>query len=381
MKRMIAAALAAACLFRLPCAAETLTQEKGEHNIKAQAALLMEETTGEILYAQNENQPVAPASITKIMGLILVAEQLESGAMSLEEKLTCSEYAKSMGGSEIWLKVGEQMTVEDLLKAVVIASANDAMVVFAEKIGGTEEGFVEMMNQKAKALGAENTNFVNCVGFDEDNHKTTAYDIALMARELLSHPIITQYSTIWMDSLRGGETQLVNTNRLVRFYDGTTGLKTGTTDAAGHCLCATAKRGDLSLISVVMGCKTGEERFEESKKLLDHGFSTYVIYQPQPVELPPLSVERGTQEQVALRCPAPQGVVLTKEQAQLAQELLPELNAVAAPVEEGQTVGEIQITVDGKTVASYPVQASFAVPRRTWGKSVGMLFSALICMN
>lgn len=379
MKRVIAVVLAAVCLFQLPCVADNETGEAPKA-ATAKSALLMEETTGEILYAQDENQPVAPASITKIMGLILVAQELERGAMSLEEKLTCSEYAKTMGGSEIWLKVGEQMTVEDLLKAVVIASANDAMVVFAEKIGGTEEGFAEMMNQKARELGANNTTFVNCTGFDEEGHLTTAYDIAIMARELMRHPIITQYSTIWMDSLRGGETQLVNTNRLVRFYDGTTGLKTGTTEAAGHCLCATAKRGDLSLISVVMGCKTGEDRFEESKQLLDYGFSTYTIYQPQPVEMEPLAVGRGTQEQVPLRCPAPQGIVMTKEQAQLAQEIVPQLDRVEAPVEEGQKVGEVQVTVDGKTVATYPIEAAYAVPRRTVGKSIGMLFMALIGM-
>ena len=245
----------------------------------ARSALLMEQQTGKVLFSQNETQRVAPASLTKLMDLLLIFQQLQSGKLTMEQELTCSAYAKTMGGSEIWLKEGERMTVEELLKALVVASANDAAVVFAEAIAASEEEFVRLMNEKAQQLGLQNTHFVNCTGFDEEGHYTCAQDVAVLARELMTGygEQLTRFSTIWMDSLRGGETQLVNTNRLIRFYDGATGLKTGTTDAAGHCLCATATRDGLSLISVIMGCKSSDARFEESRQLLDYGFATYPL--------------------------------------------------------------------------------------------------------
>ena len=246
----------------------------------ARSALLMEQQTGKVLFSQNETQRMAPASLTKLMDLLLIFQQLQSGKLTMEQELTCSAYAKTMGGSEIWLKEGERMTVEELLKALVVASANDAAVVFAEAIASSEEEFVRLMNEKAQQLGLQNTHFVNCTGFDEEGHYTCAQDVAVLAMELMTGygEQLTRFSTIWMDSLRSGETQLVNTNRLIRFYDGATGLKTGTTDAAGHCLCATATRDGLSLISVIMGCKSSDARFEESRQLLDYGFAGFTLY-------------------------------------------------------------------------------------------------------
>lgn len=347
--------------------------EAGEYTAKG--AILMEQSTGQILFAQNCDEQLAPASLTKIMDLILIMEEIQNERLSLDDMLTCSEYAKSMGGSEIWLKVGEQMSVDDLLKALFVASANDAAVVFAEAISSTEEAFVKKMNQKAKDLGLKNTNFVNCTGFDEEGHYTSARDVAIMARELMKYDLVTKYSTIWMDTLRGGETELVNTNRLVRFYKGTTGLKTGTTDKAGHCLCATATRNDLSLISVIMGCQTGDVRFEESKQLLDYGFSEYTLYVPEPIDdqLVPIKVTRGVLGEVSLNCNEQTGTILKIEDIpQIEQKLtLPE--SVEAPIEEGQEIGKLSILVGEKEVASYPIKAAGKVERLNFWRSFVLL--------
>ncbi|MGN0664751.1 MAG: D-alanyl-D-alanine carboxypeptidase family protein [Negativibacillus sp.] len=343
--------------------------------------ILMEMTTGTVLLEENADEHLPMASITKLMGLILIGEALESGTLSMEESLTCSEYAKSMGGSEIWLKVGEQMTVEELLKAVMIASANDAMVVFAEKLGSTEDGFVKMMNQKAQELGLSNTNFVNATGFDEENHYTSARDVAKMAQELQKYPKLLQFSTIWMDSLRNGETMLVNTNRLVRFYEGTTGLKTGTTEAAGHCLCATAERGGLALCAVVLGCKTSDGRFEAAKQLLNYGFSNYTLFMPEQPQLEPLPVIHGVQETVKLRAEPPQGFVISREDAQNLSMELPQLTALKAPVEEGMEVGQVKLLSGEKELAAYPICAAETVEELNFGKCFGLLLKATAAME
>ena len=239
--------------------------------VPAKSAILMEQSTGQVLCEMNADEQMPPASITKVMTLLLVMEAVESGRLSLEDTVTCSPHASSMGGSQIWLEVGEQMTVQDLIKATAVASANDASVALAEKVAGSEDAFVVMMNERAEQLGMTGTHFVNCTGLDAPGHLTTARDIATMSRILIQHPMIREYSSIWMDSLRGGETQLVNTNKLVRFYDGATGLKTGTTDGAGSCLAATATRNGLSLVAVSLGSATSDERFQSARNILEYG--------------------------------------------------------------------------------------------------------------
>lgn len=349
------------------------SEKSGKYTAKG--AILMEQTTGKILFSQNPDEHLAPASLTKIMDLILIMEEIESGKMDVADKLTCSEYAKSMGGSEIWLKVGEQMTVDDLLKAIFVVSANDAAVVFAEAISSTEEAFVKKMNKKAQDLGLKNTNFLNCTGFDEDGHYTSAHDVAIMARELMKYDLVTKYSTIWMDTLRSGETELVNTNRLIRFYKGTTGLKTGTTDNAGHCLCATATRNDLSLISVIMGCQTGDIRFEESKQLLNYGFSEYTIYVPEPIEeqLLPIKVTRGVQEEVGVTCSYQEGSVLKIEEVSQVQQKLVLPDSIEAPIEQGQEIGKFSLMIGEKEIASYPIKAQTKVERLDFFHSFAMI--------
>jgi len=255
----------------LPEAVQVITL--AEDSIPAKSAILMDQQSGRVLFEQNADEPVAPASITKIMTLLLVIEALEEGKISLEDKVVTSELAASMGGSQIWLEPGEEMTVDELLRAVAIASANDASVALAEHVAGSEPAFIERMNKRAAQLGMQNTRFLNCTGLDEEGHVTTARDVAIVSRELISHPMIIEYSTIWMDELRNGETQLVNTNKLVRFYPGATGLKTGTTSIAGSCLSATATRDGLSLVAVVMGAPNSDSRFAAARGLLDYGFA------------------------------------------------------------------------------------------------------------
>lgn len=351
----------------------------------AKAAYLIEQDTGTVLFEQNSTQELAPASLTKLMDLILIYEAFDEGVLTPGQKLTCSSYAKTMGGSEIWLKEGEQMTVDDLLKALIVASANDAAVVFAEAIAVTEEAFVEKMNQKAQELGLVNTHFVNCTGFDEEGHYTCAQDVATMARELMTKhdEEITKYSTIWMDSLRNGETELVNTNRLVRFYDGTTGLKTGTTDAAGHCLCATATRNGMSLISVIMGCQSSDARFEESKQLLDYGFSSFMIYEGELAEgaLDPIKVVRGEKTEVVPQAQTMPKAVIRKEEAEQMQVSVERPEQVEAPLEQGQQIGSVVLLKNGQEVSREPLTATEAVGELTFGKSLRLLCRSLVTMQ
>ena len=250
-------------------------------DVSAPYAILVEPTTGTVIFEKNADERVAPASVTKIMSLLLIMEALERGEIQLDDQVACSEHASSMGGSQIWLEVGEVMSVDDLLKAVAVGSANDATVALAEFLAGSEDAFVRMMNERAAELGMTNTNYMNASGLDEDDHYTSARDTTIVAAELIKHPLIINYSTIWMDTLRDGETELVNTNRLVRFYQGITGLKTGTTDHAGCCLTATAERDGLALIASVFGSTTSSERFSAARTLLDFGYANYVILTPK----------------------------------------------------------------------------------------------------
>jgi len=336
--------------------------------VPAKSAILLEQSTGQVLCEMNADEQMPPASITKIMTLLLVMEAIESGRLSPEDTVTASPHACSMGGSQIWLEPGEQMTVRELVKAAAVASANDASVALGEQIAGSEEAFVEMMNSRAAELGMTNTHFVNCTGLDAPGHLTTARDIAVMARELIQHPMIREYSSIWMDSLRDGATQLVNTNKLVRFYDGATGLKTGTTDGAGSCLAATATRGNLSLVAVSLGSTTSDERFTSCRRMLDYGFANYSIAQPPQVDdqLLPVKVLGGTEESVMPISREPEGIVVKKgDEKKLEQtvEIAPE---VEAPVKKGQVIGTIIVRIDGKEVGRYAAEAGCDVPEMTF---------------
>ncbi len=313
--------------------------------IKAKSAILMEPITGKILYESNIDEQTAPASITKIMPLILVMEALERGDITLDTVVTASEHACSMGGSQIWLEPGETMTVDELLKAAVIASANDATVALGELIAGSEEGFVALMNEKAKAIGMNNTHFVNCTGLDAEGHLTTAHDVAIMSSELIKHELIKRYSTVWMDSLREGQSELVNTNKLVRFYEGCTGLKTGTTANAGSCLSATAEKNGMQLVAVIMKADNSTERFEGAKKLLNYGFANFNFVS--------IEADLGEQNRIPTKnSPVPFASVTAADKLNL---LLPKRDAanitqkielkefIEAPAKKGDNIGQIRV--------------------------------------
>ena len=351
-------------------------------DLPVKSAVLMDQGTGAVLYAENEDVKLPPASITKIMSLLLIMEAIDSGKIALTDKVTCSDTASGYGGSQIWLKPGEEMTVDDLLKAAAISSANDATVCLAEYVAGSEAAFVQLMNDKARELGMTNTTFQGATGLDSDGHLTTAKDIAIMSRALLEHPLILNYSTVWMETLRGGETQLVNTNRLVRFYQGATGLKTGTTSGAGSCLSATATRDGLGLIAVVMGADTSDHRFAAARSLLDWGFANFMKAALVPPEnILPVPVTGGVETQVEVTCLPPEGILIEKgkKEAITQDVILPE--SVAAPGEEGQELGTIAVCVDGERVAEYPILAASGVERMSFGKALGILGRTLIAMG
>ncbi|MGM9662730.1 MAG: D-alanyl-D-alanine carboxypeptidase family protein [Oscillospiraceae bacterium] len=362
MKRFFPLLLAVllALLFPLSARAATLT-------LSAESALLMEKTTGQVLYAVAEHEQREPASVTKVMTLLLVMEAIDRGELSMDDTVTASAYACSMGGSQVYLKEGEQMSVHDMLKAVCVASANDASVALAEHLAGSAEAFVERMNQRAAELGMADTHFVNCTGLPAEGHLTSAYDIALMSRELiLHHPTIREFTTIWMDSLRDGAFGLSNTNKLVRFYEGTTGLKTGSTDSAKYCISATAERDGMELIAVVLKSPTGQQRFEDAKVLLNYGFAAYALQTVTPeTPLAPIPVTLGEQPTVLPQL-AENTVLLKKGQAaELRQELtLPE--TLEAPVEEGERLGTLSLYAGEELLAELPLLASASVGRLTW---------------
>ena len=366
MRRGICAALAA-FLMCLPVQALA-----AELPLASEAALLMEKETGRVLYAKNEHEPLEPASVTKVMTLLLVMEAVDSGALGYGDTVTASEYASSMGGSQIFLEAGEQMTVEDLLKGVCVASGNDASVALAEHLAGVTELFVQRMNNRARELGMADTHFVNCNGLPAEGHVTSAYDIALMSRELiLRHPDIRRFTTIWMDTLRNGKSELVNTNRLIRFYDGATGLKTGSTGAAGYCISATAERDGMELIAVTLKADTSEARFEDAKKLLNYGFSAYALADADGGAVPPsVPVVLGAAEAAAITLPAESRRVLALREQLGALERTVELpEAVDAPVRAGQELGRLTVRAGEEVLASVPLLAAEDVPRLTWSQA------------
>lgn len=363
-KKLLAAVLAAA-LLALPVPAAQAAS--GAPAVNCGAAVLMEKETGTILYEQNSHDKLEPASVTKIMTLLLVMEAIDSGRISLDQTVSISARAVSMGGSQIWLKEGEQMTVRDLLKAVAVVSANDGAVALAELVAGSEEGFVALMNQRAKELGMADTTFVNCTGLPAAGHLTSAHDIALMSRELIrSHPSIREYTTIWMDSLRDGAFQLTNTNKLIRFYDGATGLKTGSTDSALYCLSATAERSGMELIAVVLKSPTSQERFDAARALLDYGFANYTLMDVYPDQaLPPIDVLLGEADCVQPVLSQSSRILVDKAQLNSVTSQINLCENVEAPVEAGQKLGEMVVTVDGQVLQTIPIVAERAVDRLT----------------
>ena len=320
-------------------------------SVNAKSAILMEASTGEILYSYNASEALAPASVTKIMTLLLVAEAIADGSIKLTDEITVSENATSMGGSQIFLGEGEVFTVEELLKSTVIASANDAAVALAEHVGGSEAHFVSMMNERAAELGMKSTSFENCTGLDDTtvNHVTSAYDIAVMSRELIKHDIIRKYSNVWQDEIRDGEFVLTNTNRLVRYYQGCTGLKTGSTDKAGFCVSATAERDGMHLIAVIMGSPTRDERNNAARTLLDYGFASYSLYTDDAIALERVPVHKGAPEEVSVfstgfSCLLPKGELQRVEKTYVIPEF------IAGEHQCGAKVGEIIYTVEGREI-------------------------------
>ena len=340
--------------------------------LTAPSAVLMDLATGTVLYETNAHERLAPASVTKVMTLLLIMEAIDSGKISWQDTVTASEAAAAKGGSQVYLKVGETMSVEEMVKSITVSSANDCACAMAEYIAGSEAGFVEKMNAKAKELGMEDTNFVNCTGLDDEpsaaEHLTSAYDIALMSRELLlHHPDIKKFTTIWMDTVRNGSFGLANTNKLVRFYEGTTGLKTGYTSAAGHCLSASALRDGLELVAVVLHCPSSTDRFQSAKALLDYGFANYALVPVQEGEtLSPVPVVLGQSETVQPVASGEEQLLIDKGLRQSVTRTVELLPSVQAPVSQGQRLGTLTIQADGQVFGEIPLVAEKAVPRLTW---------------
>ena len=366
MKRFVAALLAASCLW-IPSSAASGTPE-----VNAAAALLMEKETGRVLYEKNAHEKLEPASVTKVMTMLLIMEALNNGRIRLEDPVIVSAsasiaaFAAGMGGSQVYLKEGEQMSVHDMLKAIAVASANDASVAMAEYIAGSEGGFVEQMNERAAELGMNDTCFMNCTGLPAQGHVTSAYDIALMSRALLQYPLIREYTTIWMDSLRNGEFGLANTNKLVRFYQGTTGLKTGSTDNALYCLSATAERDGMELIAVVLKSPTSTMRFESAKSLLNFGFANYMILDVYPGEaMPPVEVLLGSERYVQPELVRSSRILIDKADKNKVTSSVQLVDNVEAPVEKGQKLGTMTVCIDGVTHETIPIVACDSVLRLT----------------
>lgn len=363
MKRIAAALLSLALL--LPLSPGPAAAASAPAGLTVPTAVLMEKSTGKVLYEQDATTEYEPASVTKVMTMLLVMEAIDSGALHWEDTVTASAHACSMGGSQIWLEENEKMSVRDMLKAVAVVSANDCAVALAEHLAGSEEAFAARMNQRAAELGMEHTHFVNATGLPAEGHLTCAMDIALMSRELiLHHPAIRELTTIWMDTLRGGTSQLSNTNKLIFYYDGATGLKTGFTDSALYCLSATAERDGMELIAVVMHAPTSTDRFESAKALLNYGFATYSLVSVQPdCPIPPVEVRLGTLDYVQ---PVPARdctILLEKSKAGAVSTRLKGTTNVEAPVEQGQKLGTIEILVEDQVVDTIDLVAPEAVPK------------------
>ncbi len=362
--------------------ANTARIELPEFDIPCRNAILVSSDTGEVLYEKDPDTPVPVASITKIMTLLITLEAVEAGKVSLQDYVPISQHAYNMGGSQIWLEPGEQFTLDELVKAICVNSANDAAVAVAEFVGGSEPAFAELMNKRATELGMQDTFFVNACGLDAEGHLSSARDVAIMSEALLHHPLILEYSGIWTDTLRNGETQLVNTNKLLNKYDGITGLKTGTTSKAGVCISATATREGTSLIAVVLGSNSGEERFEAATSLLDYGFATYEFVQfPELVSAPEtIDVSNGEVRELNLIYGTPNGILIRKGESKdiSATFTLPE--STGAPIAEGQELGEVTLLLTGNSLATYPIFAQDEVEKMNIQNALILLKNALLAL-
>ena len=346
-------------------------------NLECGGAVLIEQNSGRVLYDHNMHQKLRPASVTKIMSILLIMEAIDSGRLSYTDKIPCTETAAAMGGSQIWLDVREELTVDEMLKAICVVSANDCTVAMAEYLAGSQEAFVEQMNAKAKELGMNDTNFKNCHGIDEDGHETSAYDIALMSRELLTkHPNITKYTTIWMDSLRDGKSELVNTNKLIRNYKGATGLKTGSTSIALYNLSASATRDNLSLIAVIMKAPTTKIRFAEAEKLLDYGFSNfqYSKFSNENNILKSISVQKGVKDSIDLAYETSVGALVKKGESKNVEQTINIPEIISAPINKGDVIGNIVYTIDGNEVAKVNIIANESVEKNNIINMINYVF-------
>lgn len=346
-------------------------------NLECGGAVLIEQNSGRVLYDHNMHQKLRPASVTKIMSILLIMEAIDSGRLSYTDKIPCTETAAAMGGSQIWLDVREELTVDEMLKAICVVSANDCTVAMAEYLAGSQEAFVEQMNAKAKELGMNDTNFKNCHGIDEDGHETSAYDIALMSRELLTkHPNITKYTTIWMDSLRDGKSELVNTNKLIRNYKGATGLKTGSTSIALYNLSASATRDNLSLIAVIMKAPTTKIRFAEAEKLLDYGFSNfqYSKFSNENDILKSISVQKGVKDSIDLAYETSVGALVKKGESKNVEQTINIPEIISAPINKGDVIGNIVYTIDGNEVAKVNIVANESVEKNNIINMINYVF-------
>lgn len=372
----LALSLAMTLLLFSPLPAAAAQEDNMPLPLSSASALLMEKETGTVLLQQNAHQKLEPASVTKVMTLLLVMEAVDSGRLSLDESVPVSAHAAGMGGSQVYLKEGERLSVSDLIKCVAVVSGNDCAVALAERLSGSESAFVDQMNQKAQALGMEDTHFVNCTGLPAPGHLTSAYDIALMSRQLLlHHPDIRQYTTIWTDSIRNGAFGLTNTNRLIRFYDGATGLKTGFTASAQYCMSAAAQRNGMELIAVVMKAPTTAQRFQDASCLLDYGFANYALLTPQPEgPLAPIDVLLGQSKTVQPQLQRECRLLVEKAQADQITTRVDLARDVQAPVDPGQTLGEFQVYVGEQLRDTVPIVAAQGVERL----SVPGLFSQLL---
>ena len=344
--------------------------ESGENtdtlNLESESAILIEQSTGKVLYSKNEHEQLRPASVTKVMSILLIMEAIDNGQIALTDSVPCSENAASMGGSQIWLDPRETLSVDEMLKAICVASANDCVVAMAEYIAGSEENFVQMMNDRAKELGMNDTTFKNCHGLDEDGHVTSSYDISLMSRELLlNHPDITKYTTIWMEDLRDGKSQLANTNKLIKNYKGATGLKTGSTGLALYNLSASATRDDLSLIAVIMRAPSTKVRFAEAEKLLDYGFNNFVYkeFAKQGDVLDSVAVNKGVQNNVEVVFENNSGVLIKKGEDKNIEQTISINENISAPIEKGEKLGTVNYSINGEIVSSVNLIANNSVDK------------------
>ena len=382
MKKLLSIFLIFAfCLsFYIPVNANKIKEPNLE--LEAKSAVLMDAKTGTVLFSQNKDVLLPPASVTKIMTLLLIFEAIETGNLKYNDVLTVSEHAASMGGSQVYLEQGEKMSVDELLKCVIVASANDAALTLAEHVGGSEKEFVSMMNEKAASLGMNNTHFENVTGLDDNviNHLTTAYDIALMSKELIKHEKICEYATIWTDTIRNGEFGLTNTNRLVRYYRGITGLKTGSTSKAGFCISATAKRDGLELIAVIMGSESAEIRNSCATKLLDYGFSHYSIYEDSANNYSNIKVLKGTTDEISTKyneC----YILIEKGKKELILKKYELLEYLEAPIKKGDIVGKITYSLNGEVIAENKIYSLEDVDKISfWNYFFEVIRSFIICI-